>query len=42
MIPLTDIGKPRTLTGFGSGGQGPPGNDPAPGPRKDLTGDDNE
>lgn len=42
MIPLTDIGKPRNLTGFGSGGQGPPGNDPAPGPRKDLTGDDNE
>ncbi|WP_336947594.1 phage portal protein [Asaia sp. HN010] len=42
MIPLTDIGKPRNLTGLGSGGQGPPGNDPAPGPRKDLTGDDNE
>lgn len=42
MIPLTDIGKPRNLTGLGSGGQGPPGSNRTPGTQSGITGDDNE
>ncbi|WP_255424166.1 phage portal protein [Asaia sp. W19] len=39
MIPLADIGKPRTLTGLGA--QDPPARNPTPG-RSGITGDDNE
>ncbi|WP_122038286.1 phage portal protein [Asaia bogorensis] len=40
MIPLADIGKPRTLTG--TGGQDPPASNRTPGTQSGITGDDNE
>ncbi len=40
MIPLTDIGKPRNLTG--TGGQDPPASHRLPSTQSGITGDDNE